>query len=57
MKTNEKMEILSVEELEKVLGGYDDAGCRRVQAEAIKKATNEDSDWEQWTEKFYRYCV
>lgn len=57
MKTNEKMEILSAEELEKVLGGYDEAGCRRVQAEAIKMATNEDADWDGWVGDFYRHCV
>ena len=51
------MEILSAEELEKVLGGYNEAGCRRVQAEAIKKATNKDADWDAWVGDFYRHCV
>lgn len=54
MKTNEKMEILSAEELEKVLGGYDEAGCRRVQAEASKQKVK---NWDHWVDDFYANCV
>ncbi len=53
MKTNEKMEILSAEELEKVLGGYDEVGCKRVQLEANRNEVN----WDEWVGDFYRHCV
>lgn len=55
MKTNEKMEILSAEELEKVLGGYDDARCKKLQFEASSK--QKVTNWDHWAEDFYKYCV
>ena len=47
------MEILSAEEFEKVLGGYDEVGCKRVQLEANRNEVN----WDEWVGDFYRHCV
>ena len=62
------MKKLSVEEQKKVIGGYDNHMCGRVQQWANQLAACEQADthengdlydlmWDLWTEEFDKYCL
>ena len=59
------MKKLSVEEQKKVIGGYDNRMCGRVQQfantiiEAQRMDPSMDSDWawDLWADAFNKYCL
>ena len=50
------METIRKEEMLLILGGYDEAECKKLREQANTKDMTQE-EWDIWTDKFLEYCI